>query len=133
MSQQNVEIVRRGVEAANRSDLERFLIYLDPHVEIRTAIIGGAEGKVYRGHDGARKWAADGEESFGEIKWEVREFRDLGNRVLALGRVQARGRGSGLELDSPTGWLCTVRGGKLVKIDGFLSREEALEAAGLRE
>jgi ketosteroid isomerase-like protein len=58
---------------------------------------------------------------------------DLGDRVLVLGRVRARGRESGVELDSPLGWVFTVRGGKLAKAEGFLSRAQALEAAGLSE
>jgi ketosteroid isomerase-like protein len=130
MSQQNVEIVRAGFEAGNRRDVEGFLSYVGPEFELRSAIISGAEGKVYRGHDGARRWIADSEETFEEVRFEVSEFRDLGDRVLALGRVRARGRESGVELDSPTGWLCTVLAGKVVRVDGFLSREDALEAAG---
>jgi hypothetical protein len=39
-----------------------------------------------------------------------------------FGRIHARGRESGLELDSPTGWVFTLRGGKIVKAEGFLSR-----------
>jgi len=133
VSQENVEIVRQGFEAANRRDVEGFLTYLAADFELRSAIIGGAEGSVYRGHDGARRWVADAEESFEEVRFEMVEFRDLGDRVVALGRVRARGRESGLELDSPSGWLCTVRDGKVVKAEGFLSREAALEAAGLKE
>jgi ketosteroid isomerase-like protein len=63
----------------------------------------------------------------------LREFRDLGDRVVACGHIDARGRESGLELDSPKGWVFTVRGGKVVKAEGFLSRAEALEAAGRSE
>jgi hypothetical protein len=42
---ENLEIIRRGVEAANRDDLEGFLIYLDPDIEIRTAIIAAPRGR----------------------------------------------------------------------------------------
>jgi hypothetical protein len=38
-----------------------------------------------------------------------------------------------VELDSATGWIVTPRNGKLLKGDGFLSKAEALEAAGLSE
>jgi ketosteroid isomerase-like protein len=50
-----------------------------------------------------------------------------------LGHIHARGRGSGLEIDSRTGWVCTVRRGKLVRAEGFLDEADALEAAGLQE
>jgi len=133
VSQENVEIVRRGFEAYSRRDVDGFLSYLDAAFELHSAIIGGAEGKVYRGHNGVREWLADSDESFDDLRIESTEFRDLGDRVLVLGRIRARGRESGLELDSPTGWVCTVRDGKLVTAEGFLSRAEALEAVGLRE
>jgi ketosteroid isomerase-like protein len=133
MSQENVDLVRRALEAFRRGDMEEMLSYMDPEGEFHSAIVGGAEGNVYRGHEGYRRWYADSFESFEELSNEWSEFRDLGDRVLAFGHVQARGRESGVELDSPMGWVFTVRRGKLMKAEGFLSRAEALEAAGLSE
>jgi ketosteroid isomerase-like protein len=136
MSQENVEVVQRSVEAFPRDvqdDVEEMLSYVDPDGELHSAIVGGAEGSVYRGHEGFRRWVADSFEGFEEVRNEWSEYRDLGSRVLALGHVKARGRGSGMELDSPMGWVFTVRRGKVVKAEGFLSRAEALEAAGLRD
>jgi ketosteroid isomerase-like protein len=98
-----------------------------------SAIIGGAEGNVYRGHEELRRWYAETFESFEEVSFEWSEFHDLGDRVLAFGRIKLRGRESGVELDSATGWIVTLRHGKLLKIEGFLSKAEALEAAGLSE
>jgi ketosteroid isomerase-like protein len=131
MSQQNVNVVRRALEAFPRGDVEEMLTYMDPEGEWHSAIVGGAEGNVYRGHEGFRRWYADSFESFEEIEGEWSEFRDLGDRVLALGQVRARGRASGVELDSPMGWVFTLRRGRVIKAEGFLSRAEALEAAGL--
>jgi hypothetical protein len=60
MSEENVEIVRHSVEAINRGDVEAALSYTDPDGELYSAIVGGAEGNVYRGHDGFRRWYAGG-------------------------------------------------------------------------
>ena len=133
MSKENVELVRRAFEAYQRRDVDGLLPYIDEEFELRSAIVGGAEGDVYRGPEGLRNWLADSDESFDELRIVPTEFRDLGDRVLVFGQIQARGRESGLELDSPTGWLCTVRGGKLLKSEGFLSHAQALEAAGMPE
>ena len=136
MSEENVELVRRCVMAIPRDmddDAEEMLSYIDPEGELHSAIVGGAEGNVYRGHEGFRKWAVDSFESFEEVNNEWSEFRDVDNRVLVLGHVRARGRGSGMELESPMGWVFTVRRGRVVKAEGFLSHDEALEAVGLRE
>ncbi len=133
MSVENAEIVQQALEAYSRGALEEMLPYLDPDVEWHSAIVGGAEGNTYYGHEGFRTWFVESFESFDELRTELSEFRDLGDRVLAFGRIHARGRESGVEIDAPTGWVFTVRRGKLAKAEGFLSREQALEAAGLSE
>jgi ketosteroid isomerase-like protein len=133
MSQENVDVVRRALAAYEGGDVEEMLSYIDTKAELHSAIVGGAEGNVYRGHEGFRKWLADSSGSFEELRNAWSEFRDLGDRVLCLGHVKARGRGSGMELDSPIGFVFTVRRGKVVRAEGFLSRAEALEAAGLEE
>jgi ketosteroid isomerase-like protein len=133
MSQENIEVVRKIVDAVNRGDIEEVLEFTDTDAELHSAIIGGAEGNVYRGHDGFRKWFAESTAGFERLDTQLTEFRAVDDRVIAFGRIYARGRESGLELDSETGWVFTVPGGKLVKAEGFLSRSEALEAAGLRE
>jgi ketosteroid isomerase-like protein len=133
MSQENVEIVRRSLQAYADGDVDEMLSYIDPEGELQSAIIGGAEGRAYSGHDGLRRWFAETRESFEDLRTELTEFRDLGDRVVGFGRIHARGRESGLELDSATGWVFDLRAGKVVRAQGFLSREDALEAAGLRE
>jgi ketosteroid isomerase-like protein len=133
MSQGNVEIVRRSLEAYAGGDIETMLSFVDPDGELRSAIIGGAEGKVYRGHAGFRAWFAETQAAFESLSTDLIEFRDLGDRVLGFGRVHARGRGSGVELDSATGWVFTLRDDRIVRAEGYLSRGEALEAAGLSE
>ena len=61
------------------------------------------------------------------------EYRDAGDRVLILCHLYARGSESGVELDFPLAWLCTLRGGKIVRQHGYFSPHEALEAARLSE
>ena len=133
MSQENVEVVREALDAVNRRDTEAGLPYIDPEAELQSAIIGGAEGNTYRGHEGIRDWMAESDATFEELRVEPEEVRDLGNDVLLIGRLYARGRESGVEVDSATAWLFTLRDGKIVRARGYLNPEEALEAAGLSE
>jgi ketosteroid isomerase-like protein len=133
MSRETVKTVQRTMEAINRGNVEAAVSYTDSDGELHSAIIGGTEGNVYRGHDGLRRWYADVMETFEELSTEFTEYRDLGDRIVAFGHIHARGRGSGLEIDSPTGWVFTPRRGKVVRAEGFLDPAEALEAAGLRE
>ena len=133
MSQENVDIVRQAVELINRRDTETALAYFDPDGELQSAIIGGAEANTYRGHEGFREWMDESDATFEELRVEPEEFRDLGDEVLLIGRLYARGRESGVEIDSATAWLLTLRGGRIVRGRGYLDPQEALEAAGLRE
>ena len=57
MSQENVEVVQRAIEAWNADDLDAFLAELDADLEWHPSIEPAVEGNatVYRGHDGARK------------------------------------------------------------------------------
>ena len=107
-------------EVLNRRDIEAALPYIDPEVELHSTIIGGAEGNTYRGHEGLRRWMAESDASFAELRGEVEEWRDLGDDVLQIGRVHARGRESAVELDSPMAWLVTLRGGRIVRARGYL-------------
>ena len=59
--------------------------------------------------------------------------RDLGDRVLALGRLRTRGRASGAPGDSPWGGVYDLRAGKVSRIRTFLDHDEASRAAGRYE
>jgi ketosteroid isomerase-like protein len=134
MSQENVEVCRRVFEAlGTHRDTDAALPYLDPEIELRSAIVGGAEGNTYRGHDGIRRWMDESDATWAELRLETEELRDLGDDVLLIGQMHARGRGSGIEIDSPIAWLCSVRSRRIVRSRGFLDPEKALEAAGLSE
>jgi ketosteroid isomerase-like protein len=74
---------------------------------------------------------AESKEVFDWITFEQTELMDLGDRVLALGRVEARGHEGGVDLDYPCGWLHTLRNGKLIAAEGFIDHAEARRAAGL--
>jgi ketosteroid isomerase-like protein len=134
MSEENVEICRRVHDAfGTRRDTEAGLKYIDPRVELRSAIVGGAEGNTYNGHDGVRRWMAESDATWADLRLEPEQFRDLGDRVLMIGRLYARGRESGIEVETPIAWLSTLRDGKIVRSEGFLDPQKALKAAGLGE
>jgi ketosteroid isomerase-like protein len=69
-----------------------------------------------------------------EFRVEAESYRDLDDdRVLLLGRVVGRGRGSGAAVHAELGQVFTFRDGLLVSYRGYLDREEALQAVRLRE
>jgi ketosteroid isomerase-like protein len=134
MSQENVEIVRRGLEAWQRDDLDGWLSTLDPAVEWHTALerlVGGAES-FYRGAEGMRAFWTAYRTELEDFQIEAEELRDVGDDlVLFLGWIRWRGPASKLELDSPVGLVFTLRDGKIIRSMDYLSHSEALEAIGL--
>ena len=131
-SEENVEIYRRGIEAINRGDLEGALKHIHPDVvfePLRSPVQG-----TYRGHRGFRDWFADTADSFDSFRIDHREVRDLGDdRLLAIGRLHVRGKGSGIETDVPTAGIVTIRDGRMIAFKDYAERAAALEAAGLSE
>ena len=133
MSEENVEIVRRSIDAFNRGDRGGVLETLAPEFEMRPSGRFGDTASVYRGHQG---WV-DFWDTF-QAAWEHMAIRierreDLGDRVLSLGTFHGRGRGSGVEVEAEGAWLHTVKAGLVVDLRTFASWKEALEAAGLEE
>jgi ketosteroid isomerase-like protein len=135
MSRENVEAFRRGLEAGNRGDVEGLLEELDPDVEWHSALhaLLGGEQTVFRGHDGVREMLRDLDEAFGEIHIEMTEIRDLGDRLVAIGRTRTRGKASGVETDTPLAFVTEVKNGKTLLIRAYLDPKQALEAAGLSD
>ena len=129
MPAEEQRIVRESVEAWNRGDVEGVLSYLDPEVEL-VPIRSLLEGGSYRGHDGMRRYAGDIGAEWERMHLEIEEMRDVGDGVLIFGRFQAVGK-SGVEFDAPAAWLTTVRDGKVVRMQAFSNREDALRATGL--
>jgi ketosteroid isomerase-like protein len=135
MSQENVEAFRRAFEAFNRRDIDAVLEEIDPEVEWRPILPVMLWGKstVYRGHEGYREVLRDFFEAASEIHLGISETRDLGDRLVAIGRLRARGKESGAVTESPIAYVVEYKNGKAARICEYLNPKEALEAVGLSE
>ena len=135
MLPEDLESLKRGIDAFNRRDVEGVLEVLDPDIEwhdIFTVMLGG-ETTVVRGHEGVRGLMRDQDEVFAEFHAEYSEIRDLGERVVALGVLRTRGRESGAETRSPVGAVLDFEDGRAILVRTFLDRSETLAAAGVED
>ena len=130
MSQRDVEIVRASYQALNAGDMVSALAAVDPGIEIFDHDIPDAT-ESYLGLDGLLRWQDDWEASWASWRWEPEEFIDAGDRVVAVLRVYAKGRGSGVDVERLDGAVWTLREGKCIRLDYYGSKAEALEAVGL--
>jgi len=132
MSQKNVEIALATANAVNRGDYGALLALWDEAAEFYP-LRAQLEGRSYRGHDGMERFMAEVAEQWDEVRFEIEESRDAGERVVSTGRFRARGRASGVDINVPLGVLTRVRRGKVVYMRFFSDPADALEAAGLSE
>ena len=123
--------MRRSYEAYGQGDMDGALQSVDPQIEIYDHDI--PDSGTYSGLEGLSRWQADWEASWESWRWVPEEFVDLGERVIAVLRVFARGRHSGTEVERLDAAVWTIRDGKAVRLDYYGSKEEAFEAVGLRE
>lgn len=135
MSLKNVEVARATIEAVNRGDLEAFLALWDSDCEYRPALEGAVEGVegVYIGHDGIREWWRAFHDEWSEVRAEVHEIRELGDRVVVLEVLRGRRRASGIPMEQRFGHVLTFRAGMLAVSEDYFSWEEAIEAVGLSD
>jgi ketosteroid isomerase-like protein len=131
MSQENVDVIRAAIEAMNRRDIESVLSLMDPGVRFEHRL-AALEGN-FVGVDGVRGWLADLVENFDALQIHCPDIRDLGDRVLALGTIDATGRTSGVETELPITVVAQFEEERITHFTDFGDKAQALEAAGLRE
>jgi ketosteroid isomerase-like protein len=132
MSQQNLAFAYRLVEWFNAGDAEALQAHSTNDVEI-VPLRAEIEDTVYRGPGAAAAFAADSDESWEELRFDPEELRDAGDRVVAIGQLSARARGTGAEVTARLAMLFEFRGDQLSKARSYSDVEEALDAAGLSE
>jgi ketosteroid isomerase-like protein len=133
MSQANLEIMRKVIDAWNQHDAELWLSYAASEIEWMPAGPAAVEGAVYRGREAVASGIEAVWETWDAFDFHDGELRDLGDSVLWLGRVQMRGSASGVELDQEFAIHGVTRDGKLIQVHTFLTWREALHAVGLAE
>ena len=134
MSQENVEIVRRWWDGLNRTGMPP-LSLCDERIEIRNPPDFPVRGS-FHGHQGVREWRDQVFEAFDNVSVEAEEIIDVtddGETVVMLLRARGTAHHTRIEIDFPWAAIWTIRGGKLLLAQGYLSRRKALEAAGLSE
>jgi ketosteroid isomerase-like protein len=138
MSQENVEIVRRIYQGfqGEASLVGAFDDAIDDEIELHPDPAADWVGvnDTYRGHDGVRRYMAQVYEAFEDYRPEVEDLLDAGDKVVTLAIEHGRGRASGARVEARrTAHVWTMRANKAIRLDLYLERAKALEAAGLRE
>ena len=132
MSDDNVEIIRRGFETMQRDGWQTLFSLIDPEFELTTPPDLAMEPDTYRGAAGLRRYFETFEDAMEDIQIVPEgEFLGAGEKVFVPFRLSARGRETGIEATQHAFQVWTMRAGKGLRVEIFASRERALEAAGL--
>lgn len=132
MSDENVEIIRRGFETMQRDGWQTLFSLIDPEFELTTPPDLAMEPDTYRGEAGLRRYFESFEDAMEDIQIVPEgEFLGAGEKVFVPFRLSARGRETGIEATQHAFQVWTMRAGKGLRVEIFASREQALEAAGL--
>jgi ketosteroid isomerase-like protein len=140
VSEENLALVRRNYEAINaigRTGDE----FIDPE-EVAPDLWAGLapdfelhgrpdvpDAKVYRGREASKEFWRMLQEVWAELRWETLDFIDLGHAIVVETRIVAQGRGSDVRIEADETDVFWFREGKIVRLQGFATKEEALEAA----
>jgi ketosteroid isomerase-like protein len=134
MSQENVETMRRSLQAFDQRDRNAWLASRHPDVEVVPAGIW-PEADMIRGPEAGWDFYVAALDAFEAINLgEAVELVDAGaDEVLIHYGLTVRGKTSGAEVEFVFSVVVTFRDGKIVRDHWFVDQADALEAVGLRE
>jgi ketosteroid isomerase-like protein len=132
MSRENVEVVRRWVDAYNRRDWTALQRHYSPNAEIDWSRSRGPLKGVYRGQQGIDAFGDEFFSIFENIRLEVHEYAAGGSDVVVPNTAHLKGR-DGIEVIARSAFVFTIENGLVARLRMFQERQQALEAAGLSE
>jgi ketosteroid isomerase-like protein len=132
MSRDNVEVVRRSIDAYNRRSIPAMKAESRPDIEVDWSASRGLEARVYRGWDEADAFYENWFDTFEQIKVEPERFIEAGDLVLVPNTAVIRGR-DGIETVARSCLTFELRDGHIARICLYQETQAALEAAGVKE
>jgi ketosteroid isomerase-like protein len=100
MSKANVELAKRVIDAFNRRDVDGIFECVNPDLEWFPATPVTLGSDALRGRAGIESYVREVSDTWEEYRVVGRDYRDLGDEVVVLSRVEGRGAGSGGLVDA---------------------------------
>jgi ketosteroid isomerase-like protein len=132
MSEENVELVRRGWAAYERGDLSGVIALLS-HEMVTYVVPPVPVAGTYHGPEGFLQLTIDWAEGFDDLVVTGQEFIEAGDQVVVRSLHKSRGASSGVPVETDLWYVFTVRDESVVRVDIFNEGREALKAAGLSD
>ena len=129
MSQENVEIIRRGYERWTATG--KVLAPDDLVWDVTN--LGWPGQQIYQGREGADRFNAEWADAWDGWEMEVEEYVDAGERVVVVFKQRGRSKVTGIPVEMRCAQVWTLRDGVGITMQMYASVDEALEAVGLSE
>jgi ketosteroid isomerase-like protein len=134
VSQENIDLVTAMTAAYNAGDIEAWLGFFAPDFEMIPDKSLFPDSWPVHGIDEWRRWVADTRSTLTNEHWEQVDVRAVGaDRVLMREVWTGKGVASGADVAANVSLVCTIRDGRVSKMEYFLDHQEAVKAAGLEE
>lgn len=134
MAQENVEILSESWDLWVHGDAEGMFERFDPEIVWDLTHFREWPDRTYRGIEGVRRFLREWLEVWDAYEVGIDEtVAAPDGRVVVLAWQRGKGRHSGLPMEMEWAQIVTVRDGKVMRVENYASRDEALEAAGLPE
>ena len=134
MSKENVDVVLDQFAATNERDFPRAMSHYAEDVELVVHPDAFLQSGTFTGRDAVGEWFGDWFRTFEPgYHFEIEEARDLGDVVFLNASHRGHGRTSGAEVHGQTGYLYTVRDGKIARVELYANPAAALQATGLSD
>jgi ketosteroid isomerase-like protein len=132
MSRENVEVATQAIGAFNEREIDAFATLTTPDFQWSPSMVA-IEGETFLGHEGIETYFGRLNDAWEKFHIHRDRFRDSADAVVMLGRLEGRGKSSGVPVDASLGMVFDFRDGLISRIRGYLDHAEALGAAGLSE
>jgi ketosteroid isomerase-like protein len=132
MSEENVDLVRRSIDAYNRRDFETLARLNLPDVVVDWSASRGLQAGVYRGWEEVKSFYEEILGTFEQVELSPERFIESGDLVVVPNSAQVRGRG-GVQTTAHSALVFELRDGRIARICLYQETGEALEAVGVRE
>ncbi len=134
MSQENVEIIRRGYAhwmATGGAGEGEIRAHADLVWDVSK--LGWPDQQIYPGPAGAMQFNAEWADAWDDWEVAAEDYIDAGERVVVILSQRGRSKATGIPVDMRFAQVWTLRDGQGIMMQMYANVEEALEAVGVSE
>jgi ketosteroid isomerase-like protein len=128
-----MSLLREGFAALSSGDEQRILAFAHPEFETVVPPEFSAEPDTYRGHEGIRRYFKLFDDDMEDVRFEAERMWEAGDSVVAVVRLTARGKQTGIAVEQRSAQVWTIRDGRALRAQTFPELAEAFAAAGIDE